>query len=77
MSDYILTYTKTRFYPLNPVAVDIRIEDIAHSLSLMPSANSHFKHFYSVAQHAINCYKEAKSRGWSERVQLGCLMHEL
>lgn len=38
MSDYILTYTKIRFYPLRPVAEDIRIEDIAHSLSLMTRA---------------------------------------
>ncbi len=73
---YILTYTKTKFYPLQPVSADIKIEDIAHSLSLMTRANGHFKHFYSVAQHAINCYKEAKSRGCSERVQLGCLLHD-
>lgn len=70
MSDYILTYTKTRFYPLRLIAEDIRIEDIAHSLSLMTRANGHFKHFYSVAQHAINCYKEVKSRGCSKRIQL-------
>jgi len=76
MSDYILTYTKTKFYPLEPVVDDIKIEDIAHSLSLLTRANGHFKHFYSVAQHAINCYKEAKVRGYSERVQLGCLLHD-
>ncbi len=76
MTNYILTYTKTKFYPLQPIAADIKIEDIAHSLSLMTRANGHFKHFYSVAQHAINCYKEAKARGYSERVQLGCLLHD-
>ncbi len=73
---YILTYTKTKFYPLQPVLEDIRIEDIAHSLSLMTRANGHFKHFFSVAQHAISCYKEAVKRGCSERVQLGCLLHD-
>lgn len=73
---YILTYTKTEFYPLQPVSADIKIEDIAHSLSLMTIANGHFKHFYSVAQHAINCYKNAKSRGCSERVRLSCLLHD-
>ncbi len=76
MTNYILTYTKTKFYPLQPIAADIKIEDIAHSLSLMTRANGHFKHFYSVGQHAINCYKEAKARGYSERVQLGCLLHD-
>lgn len=35
MSDYILTYTKTKFYPLDPIPEDIKIEDIAHVLSLM------------------------------------------
>lgn len=76
MSDYILTYSKTRFYPLEPVKEDIRIEDIAHALSLMTRANGHFKHFYSVAQHSISCCREAKSRGYSQRVQLGCLLHD-
>ncbi len=76
MSNYILTYTKIKFFPLEPVKEGIIIEDIAHSLSLMTRANGHCSHFYSVAQHSIQCYKEAKSRGYSERVQLGCLLHD-
>lgn len=74
--DYILTYTKTKFYPINPIKEDIKVEDIAHSLSQMARANGHFKHFYSVAQHSINCCKEAKERGYSDAVQLGCLLHD-
>ena len=76
MYDYILTYSKIKFFPLEPVKEDILIEDIAHSLSLMTRANGHFSHFYSVAQHSIHCYKEAKSRWYTERVQLGCLLHD-
>ncbi len=76
MTDYIVTYTKKKFNPFKPAAEDIVIEDIAHSLSLMTRANGHIDHFYSVAQHAINCYKEAKIRGYSERIQLGCLLHD-
>lgn len=76
MSDYILTYSKIKFYPLEPIKEDIKIEDIAHSLSLMTRANGHCKHFYSVAQHAIHCYQESKNRGYSERVQLACLLHD-
>ncbi len=76
MSDYILTYSKIKFYPLEPVKTDINIADIAHALSLMTRANGHFKSFYSVAQHSINCCKEAKSRGCSSRIQLGCLLHD-
>jgi len=76
MSDYILTYSKIKFFPLEPVKEDIKIEDIAHSLSLMTRANGHCRHFYSVAQHSIHCFKEAKSRGYSIREQLGCLLHD-
>lgn len=73
---YILTYKKHEFYPLNPNVEDIDIEDIAHALSLLCRANGHFKHFYSVALHSINCAKEAISRGYSNRVALGCLLHD-
>ncbi len=76
MQTYILTYTGIKFYPLEPQPEDIRIEDIAHSLSMMTRANGHFKHFFSVAQHTINCFYEAEARGYSKRVRLGCLLHD-
>lgn len=76
MKHYILTYTKTRFEPVNPVIEDIHIEDIAHALSMLARANGHFPQFYSVAQHSLNCCKEAKARDYSTRVQLGCLLHD-
>ena len=76
MSDYILTHSKIRFYPVKPIKEDIHIEDIAHALSLMTRANGHFRHFYSVAQHSLNCYREARARGCSQRIQLGCLLHD-
>lgn len=72
----ILTYTKKRFDPLNPCAEQIDIEDIAHALSMLCRANGHFKTFYSVCRHSINCAQEAKARGYSERIQLACLLHD-
>jgi len=72
----ILTYTNTLFYPLDPRAEEIHIEDIAHALSQMCRANGHFKKFHSVAQHCINCTLEARARHFSERVQLACLLHD-
>lgn len=73
---YILTYKKIEFYPLNPKINDIDIEDIAHALSLLCRANGHFKHFYSVGLHSLNCAYEAMARGYSDRVVLGCLLHD-
>lgn len=72
----IFTFTNTRFYPLDPKVDEVLIEDIAHALSQMCRANGHFKAFYSVAQHSINCMKEAKARRLSPRVQLACLIHD-
>lgn len=73
---YILTYQKKEFYPLNPKTEDIDIVDIAHALSLLCRANGHFKHFYSVGLHSINCAYEAIARGYSQNVVLGCLLHD-
>ena len=73
---YILTYKKKEFYPLEPKIEDIDIEDIAHALSLLCRANGHFKHFYSVGLHSINCAYEAIARGYSNTVVLGCLLHD-
>lgn len=76
IKDSVITYSGVNFYPLNPNKDDIKIEDISHALSLMTRANGHFRHFYSVGQHSINCYKEAKNRNYSYRVQMGCLLHD-
>lgn len=72
----ILTYTKKMFDPLHHEVELIDIADIAHALSMLCRANGHFKSFYSVCQHSINCAKEAKARGYSERIQLACLLHD-
>ena len=72
----IATFSGKMFDPLNPVADGIVIEDIAHALSLMCRANGHFKTFYSVAQHSVNCAQEAAAREYSKRVQLACLLHD-
>ena len=73
----IKTYTGIMFAPLQPEPSLIDIRDIAHALSLLCRANGHFKNFYSVGQHSINCAKEAQARGYSEKVQLACLLHDV
>ena len=72
----IMTYTKKMFDPLHPNVDLLDITDIAHSLSMLCRANGHFKTFYSVAQHSINCMQEARARGYSPRLQLACLLHD-
>jgi hypothetical protein len=76
VNNYITTYTRKKFYPLNPDKNDIEIEDIAHSLSLLARANGHMNYFFSVAQHSINCAIEAKARGYGKALQLACLLHD-
>lgn len=73
---YISTYSKIKFWPLDPREEEIKTMDIAHALSMMCRGNGHYEHFYSVAQHSINCAKEAELRGESHRVQLTCLLHD-
>lgn len=76
MADYITTYSKVHFTPLEPRKEDILAEDIAHSLSMMTRANGHFPEFYSVGQHSLQCAKEAAARGWPDRLVLACLLHD-
>lgn len=72
----IKTYTGVMFDPLNPDPELIEIRDIAHALSMLCRANGHFRSFYSVGQHCLNCLGEAQARGYSRRVQLACLLHD-
>lgn len=73
---FITTIGGRKFNPLSPSLNNIDIEDIAHSLSLICRANGHFKQFFSVARHCINCAKEAKVRGHSPKIQMLCLLHD-
>lgn len=76
MGRYITTYTGKHFYPANPDAELVLIEDIAHALSLLCRGNGQVKTFWSVGQHCICCAKEAQARGLSNRIALACLLHD-
>ena len=73
---HIRTFTNRLFDPFEITPADVCAQDIAHALSMTVRANGHVNHFYSVAQHAIDCAREAKARGCSSRVQLICLLHD-
>lgn len=51
--DFMQTYTGRKFYPLDPKADEVCIEDIAHSLSLQCRYAGHCILFYSVAEHSV------------------------
>ena len=74
--DYIITYTRKQFYPLDPEPEDLNMEDIAHALSFLCRGNGHVSTFYSVGEHCVNCASEAEARGYSKRVVLACLLHD-
>ncbi len=48
MSEYITTYTGLHFRPTEPDSDLIRIQDIAHALSLICRGNGHVQTFWSV-----------------------------
>lgn len=72
----INTYSGILFDPLECKDEDIQLIDIAHALSLLCRGNGHVCFFYSVGQHCIYCYHEAKKRNYSNAVQLACLLHD-
>jgi len=74
--DQIRTFHGIDMDPFYPREEHINIEDIAHSLSLVCRANGHIAWFYSVAQHCLNCEKEAKARGYDAHIRLFCLLHD-
>lgn len=76
MKDCMTTFTGLQFNAFEPEADKIRIEDIAHALSMMVRANGHFPQFFSVGQHCIQCAREALARNYVPTVALACLLHD-
>ena len=53
LGDWNQTYTGVQFWPLDPHADEVRIEDIAHSLAHQCRFGGHCLTFYSVAEHSV------------------------
>lgn len=49
----ITTYSGKPFYPLDPKPEEVRLVDIAHSLSMQCRFNGATRAFYSVAEHSV------------------------
>lgn len=50
---WMQTYTGRQFFPLDPRAEDIYIEDIAHALSQICRYGGHTDRIYTVAEHSV------------------------
>ena len=76
MKGCLTTYTKISFNTFDPDEEKVDIRDIAHALSMMTRANGHYPEFFSVAQHSIQCCKEAIARNYVPELSLACLLHD-
>ena len=69
--DWAQTYTGKQFWPLDPLAREVDLKDIAHSLGYQCRFNGHCLQFYSVAQHSV-----LVSRLVSREQSLAALFHD-
>ena len=71
VGDWIQTYSGGKFYPHDPRAEEIKIEDIAHALAMTCRFGGHCTRFYSVAEHSVHAARAA-----SEENKLWALLHD-
>lgn len=74
---FFQTYSGIIIYFDDVITEDkIKLQDIAHSLSLLCRFNGQCKHFYSVGEHSINCLKIANNLGYDNELKLYTLLHD-
>lgn len=74
---FMSVYSGNKFYPLDPVADEVHIEDIAHALSHQNRFNGHLRWPYTVAQHSVNVMKVVRREHPDDRnAQLFALLHD-
>jgi len=60
--DWMATHSGQQFWPLDPRAEEVVLEDIAHSLAMQCRFAGHTRMFYSVAQHSVLVSLEVEAR---------------
>ncbi|PDS97678.1 hypothetical protein CO659_12555 [Rhizobium sp. S9] len=68
------TATGRKFWPMDPRADEVFIEDIAHALSMQCRYAGHCLRFYSVAEHCVLMARKLRWEGVD--VALWALMHD-
>ncbi|WP_080662516.1 HNH endonuclease [Sinorhizobium meliloti] len=74
VGQWMQTYTGRKFWPMDPRADEVFIEDIAHSLSLQCRYAGHCLRFYSVAEHSVHLARHLRWQGVD--VALWALLHD-
>jgi hypothetical protein len=74
--DWMQTASGGRFWPLDPRPDEVRIEDIAHALSMQCRFAGHCRAFYSVAEHSVRVARHVEARKAPPRVVLAALLHD-
>jgi hypothetical protein len=72
--DFMQTFLGRKFWPMDPRADEVFIEDIAHSLSLQCRYAGHCHRFYSVAEHSVLMARHLRWEGVD--VALWALLHD-
>lgn len=74
--DWLQTFSGRQFWPMDPRASEVFIEDIAHSLAMQTRYAGHCLRFYSVAEHSVLLTRYFRRQGASVEVQLWALLHD-
>lgn len=72
--DFMQTATGRKFWPMDPRADEVFIEDIAHALSMQCRYAGHCLRFYSVAEHCVLMARKLRWEGVD--VALWALLHD-
>ncbi len=73
---WIQTYTGRQFWPLDPRADDVHIDDIAHALALVCRYTGHCRLPYSVGQHSLYVASIVERTGGDRKHVLTALLHD-
>lgn len=74
--NFMQTYSGRKFWPLDPRAEDVCIQDIAHSLAMQCRYAGHCIRFYSVAEHSVLIARWLLDEGCGSDVALCGLLHD-
>lgn len=69
--DWMQTAQGRQFWPMDPRADEIHIDDIAHALGMQCRYGGHSLRFYSVAEHCVHVASKAPAG-----LELAALMHD-